>query len=231
MTVTGPADGASQRDAQVDRRRHRDRPVGRLDGDRQRQRRPARGERGLLGHRPAADGPEHDHRRRHRRRRATRPRARSTSSAPSRGRRRGSSRFSATLVGRRIVVKLNLSAQARVRFTVLRRTVTLRPRRVVSLRRVGRPVVKVVKAGPRTVKLVPPSREGRPLRRAGPDRRRDGRRVVPHRPLPDPGAAAALTARRRRPGRSSEVLHLLFGPPQVAPLPCLMPENDEGVPR
>jgi Tol biopolymer transport system component len=66
-------------------------------------------------------------------------------------------RFSAALVGRRIVVKLRLSAQARVRFTVLRRTVTLRPRRAVVERRVGKRVVKRVKAGPRTVKLVPPS--------------------------------------------------------------------------
>jgi hypothetical protein len=67
-------------------------------------------------------------------------------------------RFSAVLAGRRIVVKLSLSAQARVRLTVLRRTVGPKPRRAVTLRRVGRPVVKLVKAGPRTIRLAPPSR-------------------------------------------------------------------------
>jgi hypothetical protein len=67
-------------------------------------------------------------------------------------------RFSAALAGRRIVVKLSLSAQARVRLTVLRRTVGPKPRRAVTLRRVGRPVVKLVKAGPRTIRLAPPSR-------------------------------------------------------------------------
>ena len=66
--------------------------------------------------------------------------------------------LSASLVGRRIVVKLNLSVQARVRFTVLRRTVGPRPKRAVLLRRVGKPVLKVVKAGRRTIKLVPPTR-------------------------------------------------------------------------
>lgn len=67
-------------------------------------------------------------------------------------------RFSAALVGRKIAVKLNLTEQARVRFTVLRRTVKLKPRRTVVLNRVGRPVLKTVKAGLRTVKLTPPTR-------------------------------------------------------------------------
>lgn len=67
-------------------------------------------------------------------------------------------RFSAGLAGRRIVVKVRLSAQARLRLTVLRRTVGPAPRRAVTLRRVGRPVVKLVKAGPRTLRLALPSR-------------------------------------------------------------------------
>jgi hypothetical protein len=68
-------------------------------------------------------------------------------------------RFSAALVGRRIVVRVNLTNQARVRFTVLRRVVRVKPRRGVVLVRVGKPVVKILKAGPRTVRLVPPSRK------------------------------------------------------------------------
>ncbi len=67
-------------------------------------------------------------------------------------------RFSAAISGRRIVVRLNLSNQARVRFTVLRRVVRTKPKRV-SLVRVGTPVAKIVKAGPRTVSLVAPSRK------------------------------------------------------------------------
>ncbi len=67
-------------------------------------------------------------------------------------------RFTATVAGRRIVVRLNLTNQARVRFTVLRRVVRPKPRRVVLVR-VGTPVVKIVKAGPRTVSLVTPSRK------------------------------------------------------------------------
>ena len=66
--------------------------------------------------------------------------------------------LSASLVGRRIVVKINLSVQARVRFTVLRRTVGPKPKRLVTLRRVGKPILKVVRAGRRTIKLVPPTR-------------------------------------------------------------------------
>jgi len=68
-------------------------------------------------------------------------------------------RFSAGLEGRRIVVRVNLTNQARVRFTVLRRVVQVKPRRAVVLVRIGKPVVKILKAGPRTVKLVPPSRK------------------------------------------------------------------------
>jgi hypothetical protein len=46
-----------------------------------------------------------------------------------------------------------------VRFTVLRRVVRVKPRRGVVLVRVGKPVVKILRAGPRTVRLVPPSRK------------------------------------------------------------------------
>jgi Tol biopolymer transport system component len=66
-------------------------------------------------------------------------------------------RFSAAIAGRRIVVRLNLTRQARVRFTVLRRVVRTSPRRV-SLVRVGRPVVRVVRAGPRRIALAAPTR-------------------------------------------------------------------------
>jgi Tol biopolymer transport system component len=66
--------------------------------------------------------------------------------------------FSASMVRGRIVLKINLSAQARVRFTVLRRTAGPPPRRVVSLLRVGPRVLKVVKPGRRIVRLVPPTR-------------------------------------------------------------------------
>ncbi|MGE0025953.1 MAG: hypothetical protein AB7O78_08500 [Thermoleophilia bacterium] len=66
-------------------------------------------------------------------------------------------RFTAAISGRRILVRLNLTDPARVRFTVLRRTVRPTPRKVVLVR-VGTPVVKAMKAGPRTVRLVPPSR-------------------------------------------------------------------------
>jgi hypothetical protein len=66
--------------------------------------------------------------------------------------------FSASMVRGRIVLKINLSARARVRFTVLRRTAGPPPRRRVALRRVGTPVLKVVKPGRRIVRLAPPTR-------------------------------------------------------------------------
>ena len=54
----------------------------------------------------------------------------------------------------RITVKVRLSAAARVRVTLLRRTLKRAPRRVV-LRRVGAPVTRTLKAGRRTVVLTP----------------------------------------------------------------------------
>jgi hypothetical protein len=66
-------------------------------------------------------------------------------------------RLAAAISGRRIVVRVSVSARARVRFTVLRRVVRTAPRRV-TLVRVGRPVVKTLKPGRRIVTLTPPSR-------------------------------------------------------------------------
>lgn len=65
--------------------------------------------------------------------------------------------LSASLVKGRIVVKLRLSARSRVRVKVLRRLVGPKPARKIILRGIGTPVTRVLAAGAHTLRLTPPS--------------------------------------------------------------------------
>ena len=96
--------------------------------------------------------------------------------------------LSASLVRGRVVVKLRLSAQARVRVRVLRRLVGPRPSRTVVLRGIGAPVTRVLAAGAHTLRLKPPSTTA-------------GRYVVRVRILGGAGAAATRTDGFRIPPR------------------------------
>lgn len=97
--------------------------------------------------------------------------------------------LSASLVKSRIVVKLRLSAQARVRLKVLRRIVGPKPARKITLRGIGTPVTRVLAAGAHTIRLKPPSRKAgryvvrvRIIGAAGAaGTRTDGFRILPRR--------------------------------------------------